>query len=274
MKTQSEATDIDISTDQHHPSLDDPLLEAIRTYWNDHIHDLEIATQPVGSLRFFDELDEYRFDKLRYLPHLVDFSAFTGQRLLEVGCGVGIDLVRFARGGANVTGIDLAEVSIELARQNFALRGLSGNLQVMNGEALEFPDDSFDVVYAHGVIQYTAHAERMVAEIHRVLKPKGQAIMMVYNRRSWLNALSKVMNVGLEHEDAPVLNKYTIGEFRELLKPFTSFRIIPERFPVETRLHHGLKGTLYNKIFVRAFHLLPRSWVRPLGWHLMAFAIK
>lgn len=274
MKTQSETTSIDVSTDQHHPSLGDPLLEAIRIYWNDHIHDLEIATQPVGSLGFFDELDEYRFDKLHYLPHLVDFSGFKGQRLLEVGCGVGIDLVRFARGGAIVTGIDLAEVSIELARQNFALRGLSGNLLVMNGEALDFLDDSFDVVYAHGVIQYTAHAERMVAEIHRVLKPKGQAIMMVYNRRSWLNALSKVMNVGLEHEDAPVLNKYTIGEFRELLKPFTSFRIIPERFPVETRLHHGLKGMLYNKIFVRAFHLLPRSWVRPLGWHLMAFAIK
>jgi hypothetical protein len=86
--------------------------------------------------------------------------------------------------------------------------------------------------------------------------------------------MSKVMKVGLEHEDAPVLNKYTIGEFQELLKPFASIQIIPERFPVETRLHHGLKGVLYNKIFVRLFHLLPGSWVRPLGWHLMAFAIK
>lgn len=254
--------------------LDDPLLEAIRAYWNEHIHDLEVATQPPGTLAFFDELDEYRFDKLRYLPKLVDFTGFKGQALLEVGCGVGIDLVRFARGGAIVTGIDLAEVSIQLARQNFALRGLTGDLRVMNGEALEFPDNSFDVVYAHGVIQYTANADRMVTEIYRVLKPNGQAIMMVYNRRSWLNAMARVMNVGLEHADAPVLNKYTIGEFRQLLKPFASFRIIPERFPVETRLHHGVKAMLYNKIFVRAFHLLPRSWVRPLGWHLMAFAIK
>lgn len=254
--------------------LGDPLLEAIRTYWNEHIHDLEVATQPIGTLGFFDELDEYRFDKLRYLPKLVDFSGFKGQALLEVGCGVGIDLVRFARGGAIVTGIDLAEVSIKLARRNFALRGLSGDLRVMNGEALEFPDNSFDIVYAHGVIQYTAHADRMVAEIHRVLKPKGRAIMMVYNRHSWLNAMSRVMNVGLEHADAPVLNKYTIGEFRHLLKPFASFRIIPERYPVETRLHHGMKAMLYNRVFVRAFHLLPRSWVRPFGWHLMAFADK
>jgi len=89
-------------------------------YWNEHIHDLEVATQPLGSIGFFDELDEYRFDKLRYLPQLVDFSGFSGKKLLEVGCGVGIDLVRFAKGGTDVTGIDLAEVSIDLAKQNFA----------------------------------------------------------------------------------------------------------------------------------------------------------
>ena len=127
--------------------LDDPLLAAIRDYWNEHIHDLEVATQPVGSLGFFDELDEYRFDKLRYLPELVDFSGYKGKKLLEIGCGVGIDLVRFAVGGSDVTGVDLAEVSIRLARENFQLRGLSGELQVMNGEALEFEADSFDIVY-------------------------------------------------------------------------------------------------------------------------------
>jgi ubiquinone/menaquinone biosynthesis C-methylase UbiE len=254
--------------------LDDPLLVAIRRYWNEHIHDLEIATQPIGSAGFFRELDEYRFDKLRYLPRLVDFSAYRGKRLLEVGCGVGIDLIRFGRGGAVVTGIDLAEVSIDLARKNFAHNGLSADLQVMNGEAMSFPDNSFDVVYAHGVLQYTAHADRMMREIHRVLKPGGQAIMMVYNRISWLNALSKVMNVGLEHEDAPVLKKYSIAEFKQLLQVFSSFKIVPERFPVETRLHHGLKATLYNKGFVKLFYVLPKSLVQPLGWHLMAFASK
>lgn len=98
--------------------------------------------------------------------------------------------------------------------------------------------------------------------------------MMVYNRHSWLNALSKVMKVGLEHEDAPVLRKYTIGEFRDLLRPFAKVQIIPERFPVRTRLHGGLKATLYNDVFVNMFNLLPRRLVRPLGWHLMAFTKK
>jgi 2-polyprenyl-3-methyl-5-hydroxy-6-metoxy-1,4-benzoquinol methylase len=249
-------------------------LDAIAAYWNDHIHDLEIATQPLGSAGFFSQLDDYRFDKLRYLPQVVDFNGFAGKRLLEVGCGVGLDLARFARGGALVTGVDLSATAIELAQQNFAQQGLAADLRIMNGEALAFADDSFDVVYAHGVLQYTADAAQMVREIYRVLRPGGVAILMVYNRISWLNGLSKVMNVGLEHADAPVLRKYSIGEYRELLRPFASVRIVPERFPVPTKLHSGVKATLYNGVFVGTFNAVPRSFVRPLGWHLMAFAEK
>lgn len=255
-------------------TLTDPLLIEIRDYWNEHIHDLEIATEPIGSIGFFDQLDEYRFDKLRYLPKLVDFNGYSGKNLLEIGCGVGIDLVRFAKGGAHVIGIDLAQVSIDLARENFSQRGLIAELRVMNGEALEYDDNSFEVVYAHGVLQYTANANKMITEIARVLRPEGTAIMMVYNRNSWLNAMSKVMQVGLEHEDAPVLNKYSVSEYRHMLSPFSQFTVIPERFPVETKLHHGIKATLYNNGFVKLFNLLPRSMVKPLGWHLMAFARK
>jgi SAM-dependent methyltransferase len=249
-------------------------LIAVQNYWDEHIHDLEIATKPAGTPGFFWELDDYRFEKLSYLAEIVDFSAYRGKHLLEVGCGVGIDLVRFAQAGALVTGVDLAGVSIELARKNFEYQGLPAELLVMNGEDLQFHDNTFDVVYAHGVLQYTPRPKRMIAELHRVLKPGGEAVLMVYNKYSWLNALSKFMNVELEHADAPALRKYSIGEFKDLLGIFPEARIVPERFPVETRLHHGRKAYLYNSIFVRSFRILPRSIVRPLGWHLMAFARK
>ena len=84
-----------------------------------------MTDQPVGTKEFFDDLDDYRFDKLHYLPQLVDFSSFRGQRLLEVGCGIGTDLVRFASGGARVTGVDLAQTAIDLARKNFELNGVA-----------------------------------------------------------------------------------------------------------------------------------------------------
>jgi 2-polyprenyl-3-methyl-5-hydroxy-6-metoxy-1,4-benzoquinol methylase len=247
---------------------------AIRAYWDAHIHDLAVARSPVGSPGFFRELDEYRFDKLHYLPRLVDFAGYRGRHLLEVGCGAGIDLVRFVRGGADVTGVDLAEVPIELARKNVELNGLEADLRVMNGEALEFADNSFDVVYAHGVLQYTVSAARMARELHRVLRPGGQAMVMVYNRHSWLTAMAKLTRVGLEHHDAPVLNTFTSAELRAMLAPFAQVRIVPERFPVKTRLHGGLKGWLFNNLFVNGFNLLPNALVRPLGWHLMAFAQK
>ena len=248
--------------------------EAIRRYWNERIHDLEMTSHPVGTREFFADLDDYRFDKLRYLPELVDFAGFRGQRLLEIGCGIGTDLARFAGGGAEVTGIDLSQTAIDLAGKNFAGLGLTGDLRVADGEHLDFPDASFDVVYGHGVLQYAAAPERIIAEAHRVLKPGGRGIFMVYNRISWLNALSKVMKVALEHEDAPVLKKYSIGEFRALLAPFAETRIVPERFPVKSRLHHGWKAMAFNGLFVGTFNALPRALVRPLGWHLMAFCTK
>ena len=248
--------------------------DAIRRYWNERIHDLEMTTHPAGTREFFADLDDYRFDKLRYLPELVDFGGFRGQRLLEVGCGIGTDLARFAGGGAVVTGVDLSQTAIDLAAKNLAGLGLTGDLRVGDGEALPFADASFDVVYGHGVLQYAARPERVIAELHRVLVPGGLGIFMVYNRISWLNALSKVMKVPLEHEDAPVLVKYSIGEFRTLLGPFAETRIVPERFPVKSRLHGGWKGLAFNGLFVGTFNALPRALVRPLGWHLMAFCRK
>lgn len=250
------------------------LEEAIRAYWNEHIHDLEIATEPVGTAGFFQELEAYRFDKLDYLPELVRFDTYAGKRVLEVGCGVGIDLARFAQAGAIVTGVDLAERSIQLARRNFKHQGLAGELEVMNGEALEFPEGRFDLVYAHGVLQYTMDPPRMVEEIHRVLEGQGRAILGVYNRRSWLHWISRLTGVALEHEDAPVMRKWSRDELVSLLEPFGQVEIVPERFPVRTELHSGWKSVAYNELFVRLFQMLPRSWVRPMGWHLIAFARK
>lgn len=139
---------------------------------------------------------------------------------------------------------------------------------------MQFKDECFDVVYAHGVLQYTANLALMINEICRVLRPGGEAIMMIYNKYSWLNMISKIMRVHLEHEDAPVLRKLSILEFQKFLQPFSSVRIVSERFPVETRLHHGLKARLYNQVFVKLFTLLPKPIVRPFGWHLIAFATK
>jgi SAM-dependent methyltransferase len=251
------------------------VLEAVREFWNHHVHDWQVARSEVGSAAFFAEIEAYRFEKLHYLPRLVDFDGYGGQRLLEVGCGVANDLSRFARGGAQVVGIDLAERSIELARENFRQRGLAGDFQVMDGEHMTFPEASFDAVYCHTVLHFTPHPQRMITEIGRVLRPGGHAILMTVNRRSWLNAFHRLFRIAIDHTDAPVFHRFSQTEFRRLLAPvFDDIDIVPERFPVRTRVHHGLKARLFNTLFVDAFNALPRGWVEHTGHHFMAFVRK
>lgn len=247
------------------------MSDPVARYWNERIHDLEVAKHPVGTREFFADLEEYRFDKLRYLPACARFDAYPGREVLEVGCGVGIDLARFARGGARVTGIDLSATAVELAKRHFDLSGLAARLAVMDGAAMSFPDNSFDLVYAHGVLPYAADPEGIVRECRRVLRPGGTALFMSYNRKSWLSLLARVTKVPLEHEDAPVFRTLSPREFRALLAPYFHVQIRGERFPVPTRLHKGLKGFFYNRVFVPGFSILPRRVVRPFGWHLMAY---
>lgn len=248
--------------------------ERVREYWNTHIHDLEISSHPPGSMGFFADLDQYHFEKLHHLLGLVRFDEWKGKDVLDVGCGAGVEVVRFARAGAHITGVDIAGSAVALARQNLEQQGLSAHLDVADGEHLPYPDASFDLVFAHGVVQYTGDDRRMVAEVHRVLRPGALAIFQGYNRISWLNALSKVMKTPLEHEDAPVFKRYSASEFRTLLAPFKTVDLVYERFPVKSRLHKGWKGLAFNTLFVGTFNALPRAWVRPFGWHLLAFCRK
>lgn len=256
------------------PPAGAPTTADVRNYWNHHIHDLEITSHPVGTPGFFEDLDQYHFEKLHHLLRLVDFDGWRGKRVLEVGCGAGTDLARFARGGATVTGVDLSASAIELARKNFEQQGLAGEFREADGEHLPWDEGTFDLVYAHGVVQYTPDGGRLIDECRRVLKPGGEAIFQVYNRVSWLNALSRLMKVPLEHEDAPALRKYSAAEFKGMLRGFREVRIVEERFPVKSRLHKGWKGLAFNTMFVGTFNALPRPLVKRFGWHLLAFCRK
>lgn len=249
-------------------------LRAIQAYWDRFLHDQEMSQAPVGSPQWFADLAAYRYEKLDYLPRVVDFNGFPGKKLLEVGCGIGLDLARFGLGGAAVTGVDLSPRAVALAQAHLAQQGVLGKVLEMDGEAMDLRDNSFDIVYAHGAVQYTEHPERMVAGIHRVLKPGGTAIVMLYHRDSWLMAMSRVTKVDLEHREAPAYRTFSRREAQELLRPFRSVRIVPERFPVATKLHHGWKGAAYNRLFVPGFNALPKAVTRRWGWHLMIWATK
>ena len=118
--------------------------------------------------------------------------------------------------GCEVTAIDLTPRAVELTRKRLSPRGLTADVRVGDTEQMEFEAGQFDFVWSWGVVHHSAAPERVVQEVHRVLKPLGELRLMVYHRRS-LNAwtalvrgiLSGKLVKGMSFAD--MLSYYTDG---------------------------------------------------------------
>jgi ubiquinone/menaquinone biosynthesis C-methylase UbiE len=161
------------------------LKERVRAFWQAHPCGTKFTDAEVGSRRFYEAVEEHRYRTEWHIPEAAGFDAARGLRVLEIGCGLGTDGARFARAGAVYTGVDLTEAAVSLARRRFELESLPGEFRVADAEALEFGDDSFDIVYSHGVLHHTPDARAAVREVRRVLAPKGRAVVMLYHRDSY-----------------------------------------------------------------------------------------
>jgi len=161
------------------------LKERVRDFWQQHPCGTKFTEAETGSLEFFKRIENHRYQKEWHIPAAANFASTRGLKVLEIGCGIGTDGAQFAKAGADYTGIDLTPAAIQLARRRFALSGLPGEFRVSDAEGLDFSNDSFDVVYSHGVLHHTPDIAAAVGEIHRVLKPGGRAMVMLYHRDSY-----------------------------------------------------------------------------------------
>jgi len=161
------------------------LKERVRAFWQANPCGTKFADAEPGTRRFFELVEQHRYEKEWHIPEAAGFSGTSGLRVLEIGCGLGTDGAQFAEAGASYTGIDLTDAAVELAKQRFELFDLPGTFRKSDAERLDFETDSFDVVYSHGVLHHTPDTARAVREIHRVLKPGGRAVVMLYHRNSY-----------------------------------------------------------------------------------------
>jgi SAM-dependent methyltransferase len=166
---------------------------------------------------FVSEQD--RYGMYPWLPEVAEFARHDGDRMLEIGCGTGCDLLQFARHGAQATGVDIATEHLRLARER--LQGKADVVQA-DGRTLPFPDDTFDYVYSHGVIHHSDEPEKIAAEIFRVLKPGGRFNIHVYARWSWFPLWLMVRHgtrwrLWIENSRAPVhIELYTARRLKQL----------------------------------------------------------
>jgi SAM-dependent methyltransferase len=171
--------------DSNPTGANNDLKERVRAFWQAHPCGTKFSDAEMGTPEFFERVEAHRYTKEWHIPEAADFAGAHGLRVLEIGCGMGTDGAQFAQAGAHYTGIDLTQAAIDLARKRFELSGLEGKFRVADAENLAFADDSFDRVYSHGVLHHTPDTPRAVAEIHRVLRPGGQAVVMLYHRGSY-----------------------------------------------------------------------------------------
>jgi len=100
-----------------------------------------------------------------------------GKRVLEYGCGQGQYTPRLAEFGAAVTGIDLSETAMENARAGARAAGVQVEFKAMDAEALEFPDQTFDLICGNAILHHL-DLDRSFFEVARTLKADGVAIFM------------------------------------------------------------------------------------------------
>jgi SAM-dependent methyltransferase len=199
------------------------LKEKVRAFWQANPCGTKFADAPPGTRRFYELVEDHRYQKEWHIPQAADFARTRGLKVLEIGCGLGTDGAQFAKAGADYTGIDLTDAAIELAQKRFELFNLPGKFQTADAEKLDFPNDSFDLVYSHGVLHHTPDPARAVSEIHRVLRPGGRAVVMLYHRGSYnyrvnISMLRRAGAQLLKYENGIALIHRVTGEPLESLR--------------------------------------------------------
>jgi SAM-dependent methyltransferase len=187
--------------------------QTVQRFWQDHA----CGDAQVGGLherfhddyeQFFTDYDRFRYQNERHLPACLDALNVAGKQILEIGLGEGSESERLIRLGARWSGADLTEESIQRVRTRLTLRGLPyEDLRQASVLDLPFPDNAFDLVFSHGVLHHVPDITQAQNEIHRVLRPGGELVIMMYARWS----LNYLVSIGLIRR-AALLGAYPLAQ--------------------------------------------------------------
>src|SRR5437667_142034 len=228
------------------------LKDEVQDFWN---------AEPCGS-RYLEAAEDFeafeahlrsRYALEPHIPQFAKFSSARDLRVLEIGAGIGADYLEWLRAGADATGIDLSAISIERAKRRCVLAGYEPDLRVADAERLPFAADTFDVVYSYGVMHHTPQPAQCLAEAWRVLKPGGEARIMLYHHPSltgmmlWLRYGAwrgkSMRRTVFDHLESPGTKTYTEAEVRALIQGFESVEIQQVFSPLGPKFERWRSGT-------------------------------
>jgi SAM-dependent methyltransferase len=263
-------------------------IDRVKEYWDRRPCNIRHSPQPVGSRPYFDEVEARKYFVESHIPRFAEFERWHGKDVLEIGCGIGTDTINFARRGARVTGVDLSEKSLEVARQRVMVYGLESQVQFYSANAEELarfvPVKAYDLIYSFGVIHHTPLPDRVLEQLRQYARPGTILKIMVYHRYSWKvgsilmktgkgrfwNLQELVARDSEAQTGCPVTYTYTRRQASELLKQH-GFR--PLNVQVEHIFPYRVPDYVqYNYVKELQFRWMPaplfRSLERHFGWHL------
>lgn len=254
------------------------LEERIKRYWNAQPCNVKHGKAEPGTLEFFQEVSDRRYKVESHIPEFAGFHLWQGQRVLEIGPGIGSDAAEFARAGADYYAIDYSEESVKLAQQRFQVEGLEGEFRCGDAsDPASYKDlPAMDLVYSYGVIHHFPAIDNIIKNVYNVLAPGGEFRFMVYAKNSWKQAM---INKGLDQYEAqagcPYAKSYTKDDIHELLGPKFEVLRLRQDHCFMYNVEQYKQGNYELEPWFAAMPEAMREAVREyLGWHLLVKARK
>lgn len=148
--------------------MQDDILKKERQF-----HDQWASTIDVDGIRVADYFEACTAPENRFI--LRQLGDLRGKYLLDLGCGAGENSVYFAQRGARCVATDYSPGMVEVALKLAEANGVQVEGRVVNAMAIDFPDNTFDIVYASNLLHHIPDPHQVIKEMHRVLKPGGKA---------------------------------------------------------------------------------------------------
>lgn len=253
--------------------------EDVKKFWEENPLCISMIPHEPGSADYFQYYDHLReeIESVEYSHELHEYSSFSGKNVLDVGCGNGYILSKYATNGANTFGIDITEIGVELSKKRFQLESLQGDFRVADAQNLPYEDNFFDCVCSMGVLHHVPDTKKGIEEIYRVLKPGGRLIVMFYHKNSAKYQLSyRILSLFSGKSMDQLVNEFD-GKGNPKGSVFTK-KTLSELLHDFDNIELEVGYVSNNDIVVRGGKFLPKNMFKILepilGWNLYAKAIK
>jgi len=247
-------------------------IDNIKNYWDKRPCNIKHSVKKIGTIEYFLENEKRRYFVEPHIINFAEFDKYNGKKVLEIGCGIGVDGVNFARNGADYSTIDLSGKSLEIAKLNFQVNNLNANFYQGNSEYLEdyIPLQKFDLIYSFGVIHHSAYPAKILESVKKYMHKDTEFKLMLYARNSWKYIM---MECGYEQMEAqegvPKGETYTKEEAKSFLSDFeiiefNQHHIFPYKIDKYIQYEYEIQPwfkTMPSKMFA--------ALNEHLGWHLL-----